>query len=927
MFDFNFQNLSPWGIFIEAIRFLGWLIFWTWWIPAGYFAFLSWQKKRQREWVAKQKFSLFLIQIPKDNEKTPVAAEMMFASLHGIFKSAKKRFYEGSLQEHISFEIASIDQRIRFYVWVPQHLKDFVEGQIYAQYPGAEITPVEDYTNIEMKEEMSVAATELVLTKEDFYPIRTFPNFEVDPLAGITSTLSKLESQNEQIWIQILIRPADEKWQASAISFAEAIRSGQAPKKITPQNLIEKLVKFIADIIQGVLTPPQQAAPPQAPVKLSPSVESQLTALEEKSQKLGFSTKIRILYISQNPQLAQTRLQAVVGAFKQFTASNSFAAEKVVEGKEAINLYKSRYFYDPGYVLNIEELASIYHLPNTSVETPNILWTGAKKGEPPDNLPLETTVPKEELTIIGKTNFRHLSQKFGIKSDDRRRHIYIIGKTGVGKTTLMQNMILDDIRENRGVAVVDPHGDFIDQILDFIPSYRINDVILFDPADRDYPIAFNPLEEVSADQRGLVVSGIISIFQKIWAYTWGPRLEHILRNTLAALIEYPNSTMLGINRMFTDKKFRKKVVQKVTDVETKRFWTQEFPMYEKNERFKTEAIAPIQNKVGQFVASPTIRNIIGQPKSNIDMRKIMDEGKILLVKLSQGAIGEDNSALLGAMIITKLQLAAMSRVDISEEQRRDFYLYVDEFQNFATESFAKILSEARKYHLNLTLANQYVAQMIDKVRDAVFGNVGTLICFRVGAQDASFIAKELEPVFNETDVVNLDKYNIYLKMSIDGVTCPAFSAQTLPPPSEDEKKKHQEKIITTSRERYSRPREFVEKKIAEWMKIEFEENEEIIKEELASTELPASLKVEGERISFEDVLEEAAKEITGKEIIEKSQKEISTQKLSQRELEVGKEIKFLEEKETLKKPQKIFPILKNKENQVIKPGEIIKFEE
>lgn len=918
MFGLNFQNFNISSILIDGIRILAIVLFYTWWIPVLIFAFLSWQNKRKRRWVSGQKYNLLLIQVPKNNEKTPIAAEMMFASLHGIFKSAKRRFWEGSLQEYISFEIASVEGKIQFYAFLPSHLKDFVEGQIYAQYPTAEIKEVPDYLPSEIKNGKGIASSELTLTNTDFQPIRTFLNFEVDPLAGITSTLSRLgeEKKEEEIGIQILVKPSEETWQKNALSYIEAIRAGGQPQlKLSPLDLISGLGKVLANLIHSFLTPVESQGRPTSsfPPKLSPTQEASLKGIEEKASKLPFSVKIRLLYLAKEPEVAKMKLQSVIGAFKQFSGANSFASTNIVENKEALRLYKSRYFDNKGYVLNIEELASLFHLPNISVETPNIFWTGFKKGEPPANLPIEEEVPSRDLCPFASTNFRHLQRNFGIKTDDRRRHIYIIGKTGTGKTTMMENMIIEDIKTDKGVAVVDPHGDFVDKLLNFIPSGRLNDVILFDPADREHPVAFNPLENVDPDQQGLVVSGIISIFQKIWAYTWGPRLEHILRNTLAALIEYPNSTMLGINRMFTDKKFRKKVVKKVTDVETKRFWTQEFPTYEQNERFKIEAIAPIQNKVGQFLASPTIRNIVGQPHSTIDIRKVMDEGKILLVKLAQGAIGEDNSSLLGAMIITKIQLAAMSRVTVPEEERKDFYLYVDEFQNFATPSFAKILSEARKYRLNLILANQYIAQMPDEVREAVFGNIGTLVNFRVGAADATFLAKELEPVFEANDVVNLDKYNIYLKISIDGVTCPAFSAQTLPPP--EGKEGNREKIITLSRERFSRSRDFVEKKIVEWMKIEFEEEGEEKAEEEVQEEV-AELQTSSERVKFEEILEESIKEVTGKKEEARSEKlEEKVKKLQE---------KFKKEEKEEPKPPAIKEIRPEKTNFDLKEGEIVK---
>jgi len=437
----------------------------------------------------------------------------------------------------------------------------------------------------------------------------------------------------------------------------------------------------------------------------------------------------------------------------------------------------------------------------------------------------------EDITIFAETSFRNKRTKFGIKADDRRRHVYVAGKTGMGKTVLLENMAIQDIQRGHGVAVVDPHGEFAERMLDFVPSERVNDVVYFNPADADHPVAFNIMEKVDPEFRHLVASGLMGAFKKIWAGMWSARMEYILHNTILALLEYPGTTLLGVNRMLADKDYRDKVVEKVKDPAIKSFWTKEFDKYP--DRFREEAVAPIQNKVGQFISSPLIRNIVGQIKSTINMREIMDRGKILIVNLSKGKVGEDASNLLGALVITKLQLAAMERVNIPEEQRKDFYLYVDEFQNFATDAFASILSEARKYRLCLTLAHQYIAQLDEmtehgkntKVRDAVFGNVGTIICFRVGAADAEFLEKEFLPQFNADDLVNLDKYNIYLKLMIDGAASKAFSAVTLLPFPNLEKS-YRDKIVKVSQERYTVSREEVERKIAKWseaLQIEREE--------------------------------------------------------------------------------------------------------
>lgn len=421
---------------------------------------------------------------------------------------------------------------------------------------------------------------------------------------------------------------------------------------------------------------------------------------------------------------------------------------------------------------------------------------------------------KNEITFFAKTNFRNQERVFGIKTDDRRRHMYIIGKTGMGKTNLLENMAVQDIRNGHGVCYIDPHGDTAEKLIKAIPADRINDVIYVNPADQKFPIAFNVMEKVDPEYRHLVASGLIGVFKKIWADSWGPRLEYILRNAILALLEYPGSTLLGVTRILVDKKYRLKVVDKVTDPVVKMFWVEEFTKW--NERVLQEVVSPIQNKVGQFLSTSLIRNIVGQTASTFDVREAMDDRKILILNLSKGRIGEDASALLGAMMITKIQLAAMGRVDIPEEDRKDFYLYVDEFQNFATLSFANILSEARKYHLNLILANQYVEQIEEEVRNAIFGNAGSIVSFRVGAMDAEFLEKEFEPVFMQNDIVNLPKYNIYLKLMIDGIAGDAFSAVTLPPVFLGDTEGNAEKVIASSRERYTMPKEEVEEKIALW---------------------------------------------------------------------------------------------------------------
>lgn len=427
----------------------------------------------------------------------------------------------------------------------------------------------------------------------------------------------------------------------------------------------------------------------------------------------------------------------------------------------------------------------------------------------------------QTITFFGKTNFRNQERVFGIKRDDRRRHMYVIGKTGMGKTNLLENMAIQDIRNGEGMCYIDPHGDSAEKLLKAVPAHRINDVIYFNPADAEFPIAFNILEAVDESKKNLVASGMMGVFKKLWPDVWSARMEYILNNAILALLDYPGSTMMGVNRMMSDPDFRKRVYPMIKDPIVKSFWINEFDKWE--DRFRKEAVAAIQNKVGQFLSSSLIRHIVGQPKSTIDMRDIMDNRKILIVNLSKGKIGEDAMRLLGGMIVTKIQLAAMGRVDMPEDERKDFYLHVDEFQNFVTESFANILSEARKYHLNLTLAHQYINQLVfdgnSTVRDAVFGNVGTMITFRVGAEDAEFLEKEFDPIFLMNDLVNLTKYNIYLKLMIDGVAGDAFSATTLPPVDLSDTEANEEKVIRISRERYGKSRSEVEEKIERWSGI------------------------------------------------------------------------------------------------------------
>lgn len=780
--------------------------------------------KERIDWINSQRFTTLRIDVPRNNDKMPLAAEQLFAAIHGIYSE------NSAYQPHIGFEIVAKDKFIQFYIHTPIHLRDFVEGQVYAQYPTVEINEVEDYAKDIKVNDISFAVTDLTLTKPDVYPIKCFDSFEVDPLSGITSVMSKLEHE-EQVWFQLIIRPVGDEWQDKGNSIVSSVRAGKKPGgqgMIT--TVIAHIANFMGMFVRQAINPSEEkiseGSSAKSEVKLPSTVEEALSGIEKKIVKLGFETKIRILCIAKDPTTASVKCKSVGAAFKQYNTTNlngfiigDIATNNIDKWQE----YVHRSFENYGNIFNIAELASVYHLPNESVETPNIVWTGAKKGEPPANLPLTENTPDKDLTVIGMTNFRNVSQQFGIKIDDRKRHVYIIGKSGTGKSTLIENMAVDDIVEGRGVIIVDPHGELADKALACVPDNRVEDVVIFDPSDRAYPIGFNLLEQVEDDFKGMVASGFVGIFKKIFGDSWGPRLEHILRNTVLALLDNPNSTMLDIPKMLTDNRFRDKVVENVKDTVIKEFWVNEFAQYDA--KFRTEAVSPILNKVGQFLATATIRNIVGQAHSKINIREIMDQEKILIINLSRGKIGEDNSALLGAMMITKIQLSAMSRADVTIDKRPESFLYVDEFQNFATDSFSVILSEARKYNLALTMANQYVEQLPEEVRSAVFGNAGTIISFRVGGSDADFLVKEFEPVFETNDMVNLDKFHIYIKLLVDGMSAPAFSARTLPPVQK--LTGNVEKIVDYTHEHYSTSRAVIEEEINKRSK---EEEEELRKE-------------------------------------------------------------------------------------------------
>ncbi len=800
------------------------------WIPlVAILGFLTYRnyKKLNRLKVLNVDSVLLMLEIPRANDKKELAAEQLFASLHGILRDKAELQNSNGVQEHLSFEIVSTGGQIRFYVWVPKILQSFVEGQIYAQYPTVQIYKMDDDYVDDRTKYPVVYTAELDLTENEALPIKTFENFEVDPLAGITGTLAKLNPDNsEELWIQILTRPIPDDWHKKTTDrWVQKVKSGN--KLFGGGNSSGGIDwKWIIGIFSALFQPPTGGTNGEK-AELSERDKTRIAKAEEKATKLGYEVKIRLTYLGNDQTNAKLNMQALVGTFKQYNSTNlnGFHLTGGSFKMEDLDAYKMRQFNTRGFILNISELASVYHLPHTSVETPNIVWASSKTAEPPAKLPLVTGDPAhdENISAFGLTNFRGINHQFGMYRRDRSRHVYIIGQTGAGKSGMLELFALSDVFYNQGYCIIDPHGDFAINNLRFVPEHRIEDVVYFNPADTAYPVAFNPLELDDPARKPNVCSEVIGVLKRMFGDSWGPRLEHILRYTLLALLDRPETTLLDISRILTDKDFRKETLDYCRDVTVLQFWKHEFGQW--NEKQVNESIAPVLNKVGAFTANPIIRNIIGQPKSSFNVRKIMDEGKILVVNLSKGLIGEDNAGILGAFLVTKVQLAAMSRSDIPDvADRRPFYLYVDEFQNFATDSFAVILSEARKYGLNLTVANQYISQMTDSVRDAVFGNVGTTISFRVSADDAPILAKQFEPVFDQSDLIQMNNRHFVISMIINGEKAPAFSATTLSLPTTPQD--NFDRIVESSRRLYSRHREDVEEEI----RVTIEQSEKYKKE-------------------------------------------------------------------------------------------------
>jgi hypothetical protein len=701
------------------------------------------------------------------------AAESLFSAVGGLKPQQGLNAWLRGRSDEMAFEIVAKDGQISFYVAAPRTLRQFVEQTLSAAYPDAHIEETEDY-NVFSPTGVILGA-QLAFKRLNAFPIKTYRGIEKDPLNALTNAISKIP-EGEGATFQFVVRAAPSSWRASGMRIARAMQDG-----MTMDEAIRGKKKE---------TPKPGEAPRER--RLSQAEEQTVKGLEEKASKAGMEANVRLVVSGADAEAAQTTLQNMLNAFAPFNIyeyGNSFEKRVPRSKAKLIRRFIARGFDEHAkLIVNAEEMASLWHLPTPWTDTPNIRWLGARSAPVPNAV--AKSAQEGGQIELGFNSYRGVKTPVWIKEADRQRHMYVMGKSGSGKSQLIARCAIQDIVAGRGVAVVDPHGDLVDHILANVPRERADDVVYFCPADLDRPMGLNMLEAKDEALKDFAVQEMIAIFYKLFPPEMiGPMFEHNMRNVMLTLMSDPENpgTIAEIPRMFSDEEFQKSWVAKVKDPVVRSFWENE--MAKTSDFHKSEMLGYLISKVGRFVENEMMRNIIGQPHSSFDFREVMDEGKILLVNLSKGRTGDVNAELLGLIIVSKLQMAALARADMPESQRRDFYLYIDEFQNFITDSIATILSEARKYRLDLTIAHQYIGQLVKnndtKIKDAVFGNVGTMMVARIGPEDVDTLEKVYGPEFSGYDLQNSAKFSWYVKMIVDNAQQKPFTMGFAPPPAGD----------------------------------------------------------------------------------------------------------------------------------------------
>jgi hypothetical protein len=809
-----------------------WLVYLFWLLVI--FLLLLFFKKYLTKWLARSSYfenTIFLVRLPKEkpgDEKKEFTVqelreeiakgETIFASIGGL--RAQRGFWPWLLgrNDHFSFEVVANEKMISFYVIAPKAMGRYLEQQVNAHYPEAVIEEVEDYNIFHPRGQ--VLAGYLKTRRSFILPLKTYQKQEADPMNSVINVMSKLE-ENEGLAIQYVVRSAKAGWHRQGKQVISKIHQGKTVAEALQTNKIGQTFSLISDMVKAAKPPtPDPNKQLQQPYRPTAMEEEMLKGIEEKNSKAGLDVNLRIIVSAVDKGKAQVYLDNLANAFSQYNYyeyGNSFRNKITLkQQKKLINDFIYRRFdASINFLLNTEELASLYHFPLKTAETPNILWLTAKHAPAPTNIP-------EEGIILGQNVYRGQVKEIRVKQVDRRRHTYIIGKSGVGKSMLLASLAIQDICNGEGLCVIDPHGDLINDIICRSPPERAEDVILFAPADTPRPLALNLLEYDARypEQKTFVINEMIKIFDKLYdlRQTGGPIFEQYMRNAMLLVMSDPasGSTLMEIPKVLADADFRKMKLEKCNDPTVVDFWRQEAEKAG-GDAALANVVPYITSKLTSFISNDTMRPIIGQQNSSFNLRDIMDNKKILLVDLSKGRVGEMNAYLLGMILVGKILMAALSRTDIAGEERKDFYLYIDEFQNFTTDSICSILSEARKYNLNLIIAHQYLGQLVKgqdtSIKDAVFGNVGSWILFKIGSEDAQVMEKEFSPVFNQYDLINIERYTAYVKLLIDNTASRPFSMATLWPLTGIKRDEMANKIKTLSRLKYGQDRELIEAKI------------------------------------------------------------------------------------------------------------------